>query len=177
MMKFFYHTMGLDDLRVNFIRPEGYAEGDADLTPRYKDVMGVLLKAIILNEQHFKKVFTFGGIPYCVMPPALRNNQELLRRYMGEYRDLSTSCSIRSDGGDLIVPGQKPDPNSWVQGPKALRSSSTKPTTAPASTGKTTRSMTSGTTMKPVSAMTLSPFARGYGRDTSRSVEPRTSTR
>ena len=98
MMKFFYQTMGLDDLRVNFIRPEGDAEGDADLTPRYKDVMGVLLKAIILNEQHFKKVFTFGGIPYCVMPPALRNNQELLRRYMGEYRDLSTSCSIRSDG-------------------------------------------------------------------------------
>jgi len=119
MMQFFYRTMGLDDLRVNFIRPEGYAEGDADLTPRYKDVMGVLLKAIILNEQHFKKVFTFGGIPYCVMPPALRNNQELLRKYMGEYRDLSTSCSIRSDGGDLIVPGQKLDPLSWTQGPKS----------------------------------------------------------
>ena len=32
MMQFFYRSMGLDDLRVNFIRPEGYAEGDADLT-------------------------------------------------------------------------------------------------------------------------------------------------
>ena len=115
MMNFFYNQMGLDDLRVNFIRPEGYAEGDADLTPRYKDMMPNLLKAIILNEQHFKRVFTFGGIPYCVMPPALRNNPGLLRRYMGEYRDLSTSCSIRSEGGDLIPPGQKPDPTSWIK--------------------------------------------------------------
>ncbi len=119
MMQFFYRDMGLEDLRINFIRPEGYAEGDADLTPRYKAVMPVLLKAIILNEQHFHKVFTFGGIPYCAMTPALRNNQDLLRRYMGEFRDLSTSCSIRSDGGDLIPPGQKPDPLSWVKGPKS----------------------------------------------------------
>ena len=119
MMQFFYQNMGLDDLRVNFIRPEGYAEGDADLTPRFSAVMPVLLKAIILNEQHFRKVFTFGGIPFCVMPAALRNNQDLLRRYMGEYRDLSTSCSIRSDGGDLIVPGQKLDPSSWTDGPKS----------------------------------------------------------
>jgi len=119
MMKFFYDEMGLADLRVNFIRPEGYAEGDADLTPRYRDMIPNLLKAIILNEQHFKKVFTFGGIPFCVMPPALRNNTDLLKRYMGEYRDLSTSCSIRSEGGDLIPPGQKPDANSWVLGPKS----------------------------------------------------------
>ena len=119
MMQFFYQTMGLDDLRVNFIRPEGYAEGDADLTPRHKDVMPVLLKAIILNEQYFKKVFTFGGIPFCAMPPALRNNEDILRRYMGEYRDLSTSCSIRSEGGDMIPPGQRPDANSWVKGHKS----------------------------------------------------------
>ena len=119
MMQFFYNKMGLDDLRVNFIRPEGYAEGDADLTPRHKDVMPTLLKAIILNEQHFHKVFTFGGIPFCAMPPALRNNEDILRRYMGEYRDLSTSCSIRSDGGDLNAPGKKPDPTSWTNGPKS----------------------------------------------------------
>ena len=119
MMQFFYKTLGLDDLRVNFIRPEGYAEGDADLTPRFKEVVPVLLKAIILNEQHFKKVFTFGGIPFCAMPPALRNNNDLLLRYMGEYRDLSTSCSVRSEGGDVIPPGAQFDPNSWVSHPKS----------------------------------------------------------
>ena len=39
MMRFFYETVGIDDLRVNFIRPEGYAEGDAELTARY-DALG-----------------------------------------------------------------------------------------------------------------------------------------
>ena len=29
---------------------------------------------------------------------------------MGEYRDLSTACSVRSNGGDLIVPGQSFSP-------------------------------------------------------------------
>jgi MoaA/NifB/PqqE/SkfB family radical SAM enzyme len=119
MMQFFYRKMGIEDIRVNFVRPEGYAEGDADLTPRFKAVIPVLIKAIVLNEQHFHKTFTFGGIPYCVLPPSLRNNDALLRKYMGEYRDLSTSCSIRSDGGDVIPPGMTPDPNSWIMGPKS----------------------------------------------------------
>ncbi len=108
MMKFFYRTMGLDDLRINFIRPEGYAEGDADLTPRYAQVTPILVKAILLNEHHFKKTFTFGGFPMCVLPRALRDSEALLRKYMGEYRDLSTACSIRSGGGDVIPPGQVP---------------------------------------------------------------------
>ena len=119
MMHFFYNKMGIDDIRANFIRPEGYAEGNAELTPRYKDMIPALIKAIVLNEQHFHQTFTFGGIPYCVMPPSLHNNTELLRKYMGEYRDLSTSCSIRSEGGDLIPPGMTPDPTSWVKGPKS----------------------------------------------------------
>ncbi len=109
MMKFFYHRMQVDDLRVNFIRPEGYADGDAELTPQYKKVVPYLIRAIVLAESHFKKVFTFGGFPMCVLPPSLRNNKDLLSRYMGEYRDLSTACSVRSNGGDLIVPGRRVD--------------------------------------------------------------------
>lgn len=119
MMRFFYEDMGVDDLRVNFIRPEGYAEGDRDLTPRYPKVVPVLIKAIVLAETHFRKVFTFGGFPMCVLPPALRNNHDLLSRYMGEYRDLSTACSIRSDGGDVIPPGKVPIDGSWVNQPKS----------------------------------------------------------
>ncbi len=119
MMHFFYQKMQVDDLRVNFIRPEGYAEGDADLTPEYSKVVPQLIRAIVLAETHFKKVFTFGGFPMCVLPKSLRNDADLLSRYMGEYRDLSTACSIRSDGGDVIPPGQKPNPQSWVDGPKS----------------------------------------------------------
>lgn len=119
MMRFFYEDLRVDDLRVNFIRPEGYADGDADLTPRYRKVVPVLVKAIILAETHFRKVFTFGGVPLCVLPPSLRSDARLLSRYMGEFRDLSTACSIRSEGGDVIPPGEWVDPDSWVKGPKS----------------------------------------------------------
>lgn len=110
MMQFFYERMKVDDLRVNFIRPEGYAVGDADLTPQYKKVVPYLIRAIILAETHFQKVFTFGGFPMCVLPASLRSNRDLLSRCMGEYRDLSTACSVRSSGGDRAVPGQNISP-------------------------------------------------------------------
>ena len=119
MLRFFYEKVGVDDLRANFIRPEGYAEGDADLTPRYAEVVPNLTKAIILAERHFKKVFTFGGFPMCVLPAPLRRDHDLLSRTMGEYRDLSTACSIRSDGGDLTAPGRAFVEGSWVQHPKS----------------------------------------------------------
>ncbi|MBK7151567.1 MAG: radical SAM protein [Sandaracinaceae bacterium] len=96
MLKFFYETMGLDDVRVNFVRPEGYAEGNPDLTPTYSDVIPILTKAILLNEFHFKKTFTFGGVPMCVLPEELLRSRRLLTKYCGDiYRDLSTDCSIR----------------------------------------------------------------------------------
>lgn len=99
MMRFFYDEIGLDDLRINFVRPEGYAEGDPEITPRYTDVIPYLLKAIILSEKHWRrKTFTFGGFPLCTLPQALRESDDLLRRHMGEYRDLSTDCSVRQDG-------------------------------------------------------------------------------
>jgi hypothetical protein len=72
-----------------------------------------------LAETHFRKVFTFGGFPLCVLPKALRSNHALLSRYMGEFRDLSTACSIRSEGGDLIPPGKVPVAGSWTQQPKS----------------------------------------------------------
>ncbi|MCB9679917.1 MAG: radical SAM protein [Alphaproteobacteria bacterium] len=104
MMKFFYDELGLDDLRINFIRPEGYAEGDPDLCPRYPKVIPYLRKAIILSETHWKRqTFTFGGFPLCSLPPSMRDNDALLKKYMGEYRDLSTDCSVRQTGGGFGI--------------------------------------------------------------------------
>lgn len=101
MMRFFYDDIGLDDLRVNFVRPDGYAEDNADLVPTYTAVVPILIRAIALNEKHYRKVFTFGGIPFCTLPDALLRDTELLSRYAGDiYRDLSTDCSIRSDSTD-----------------------------------------------------------------------------
>ncbi|HMR06249.1 MAG TPA: radical SAM protein [Polyangiaceae bacterium] len=104
MLRFFFETMGLADLRVNFIRPEGYAVGSADLTPTLTDVVPVLMKAVLLNEYHFKKELSFGGVPLCVFPREFLANKSVLERYLGDvYRDLSTSCSIRTEGVDTGV--------------------------------------------------------------------------
>lgn len=100
MMRFFYDEMELDDLRVNFVRPEGYAEGSADLTPRYPKVVPTVMKAVVLNERHFRKTFTLGGFPLCVLPKSFVSSEALKRKYLGEYRDLSTDCSVRADGGE-----------------------------------------------------------------------------
>ena len=98
MLRFFYEDIGLDDVRANFIRAEGYAEEEPELTPRYTDVVPVLMKAILLNELHFKKSFTFGGFPLCVLPTELLANQRLCKKVLGEYWDLDTDCSIRALG-------------------------------------------------------------------------------
>jgi MoaA/NifB/PqqE/SkfB family radical SAM enzyme len=99
MMRFFFEEQDLEDLRVNFVRPEGYAEGSHDLTPTFTEVVPVLMKAILLNEYHFRRVFTFGGLPLCVLPKELLQSRQLLPKYCGDlFRDLSTDCSIRSDG-------------------------------------------------------------------------------
>jgi MoaA/NifB/PqqE/SkfB family radical SAM enzyme len=99
MMKFFYDELGLDDIRVNFMRPEGYAEGSRELSAPFAHVVPVLMKAILLSEYHWKdETFTFGGFPLCSLPRKLRDSEMLLKKYMGEYRDLSTDCSVRQDG-------------------------------------------------------------------------------
>ncbi len=104
MMRFFFEEMDLTDLRVNFVRPEGYAEGNADLTPTLTAVVPVLMKAILLNEYHFNKTFTFAGVPFCVLPSEFLSNEHLMSKYVGDvYRDLSTDCSIRNEGGDVGV--------------------------------------------------------------------------
>ncbi len=101
MMRFFFDRIGLDDLRANFVRPEGYAEGNPDLTPTLTDAVPYLMKAVLLNEYHFKKTFTFGGVPLCVLPQEFLRSPKLMERYVGDvFRDLATDCSVRSDGGD-----------------------------------------------------------------------------
>ena len=98
LQKFFFDEIGLDDLRFNFIRPEGFAEGSTDLTPNYEDVVPKLMKCVVLNEFHYRKTFTFGGVPMCMLPKEFVGREAMLRKYMGEYRDLSTYCSIKTDG-------------------------------------------------------------------------------
>ncbi|MFH2009458.1 MAG: radical SAM protein [bacterium] len=98
IQKFFFTELGLRDLRINFIRAEGNAEGSRELTPRFAEVVSNLMKAVALNEAHYRHTLTFGGFPMCVLPKSFLNDPGLVRQYMGEYRDMATDCSIRSEG-------------------------------------------------------------------------------
>lgn len=97
----FFFELGLDDVRANFVRAEGYAETETALIPKLTDVVPYVLKAVLLNEYHYKRTFTLGSFPLCVLPRELITNQNLARKYIGEFRDLDTDCSIKtltSDG-------------------------------------------------------------------------------
>ncbi|MFZ5479990.1 MAG: radical SAM protein [Myxococcota bacterium] len=92
----FFYELGVDDVRSNFVRREGYAEDDASLIPHYRDVVPYVVKTILLNEHRWKKTFTLGGYPLCVLPREILENKSLARRVLGEFRDLDTDCSIRT---------------------------------------------------------------------------------
>ncbi len=95
ILKFFFE-LGLDDVRANFVRAEGYAETETQLIPKYTDVVPYVIKAILLNEYRYKRTFTLGSFPLCVLPLTLLSSRSMARRYIGEFRDLDTDCSIRT---------------------------------------------------------------------------------
>lgn len=101
----FFFDLGLDDVRLNFVRAEGYAEEQTSLIPRLRDVVPYVMKAVVLNEYHFKKNLTLGSFPLCVLPPELLGNKALARRYVGEFRDLDTDCSIKTLTADGFPDG------------------------------------------------------------------------
>ena len=101
----YFYELGLDDVRSNFVRREGYAEDDASLIPRYTEVVPYVMKTVLLNEYHWKKTFTIGGYPLCVLPRELLANKALARKVVGEFRDLDTDCSIRTLNADGFPEG------------------------------------------------------------------------
>lgn len=105
IVRFFFTEVGLDDVRSNFVRREGYAEDDASLVPRYTEVVPYVVKTILLNEYHWKRTFTLGGYPLCVLPRELLADKRMARRYLGEFRDLDTDCSIRTLNADGFPEG------------------------------------------------------------------------
>lgn len=101
----FMFELGLDDVRANFVRAEGYAETETSLIPRFTEVVPYVVKAILLNEFKYRRTFTIGSFPLCVLPTELLGNRGLARKYVGEFRDLDTDCSIRTLTNDGFPDG------------------------------------------------------------------------
>ncbi len=94
----FFQRLGIDDVRFNSYRPVDQGEHDRALCPRLSDAVPALVGLIHENEQRLDAHLTFGDIPYCVWPWTFLANPYLLRRYVGEHYDLTTSVAIFADG-------------------------------------------------------------------------------
>jgi len=105
----FYAGFGVDDIRFNFIRPEGKAEVEHDvaeeIVPTFTEVAPFIRRAVVANERRFRIHVTFGEMPICGLPASLRKTPELLHRYVGEFQDLVTNVALfaaprRDEGRD-----------------------------------------------------------------------------
>jgi MoaA/NifB/PqqE/SkfB family radical SAM enzyme len=79
----FFRSLGIDDIRFNFIWPESRARLDKNIVPRYRDVLGPILTLMLRNEKEWGMTLSFGSTPACVLPASVRR-PELLRKYFFE---------------------------------------------------------------------------------------------
>lgn len=59
--------LGLDDVRFNYIWPEGAVAEDPAWIPPYREAVPRLVRVALLNERRRKLRLSFGGVPRCVL--------------------------------------------------------------------------------------------------------------
>ncbi|HBL18487.1 MAG TPA: hypothetical protein DD417_17455 [Elusimicrobia bacterium] len=91
----FFAAEGIDDVRCNFIWPQGRAERDPRIVPRFREAVPWMLKLLLANEREGLVRLSFGGVPYCVLPPAFQKRWPLLKKYFYEEgSDLPTDVTF-----------------------------------------------------------------------------------
>lgn len=93
MVRFFL-GQGVNDLRFNFLRSIGRAEGSRELTARYRDAARAAVEIIVQNERRGRHHVTFGDFPFCVWPWEILGSVALRERYIGEFHDLRTDVAL-----------------------------------------------------------------------------------
>lgn len=63
----FFGELGLDDIRFNFIWPQGAALNDPAWVPTFREAMPRVVKLMLVNEKRLRKHLTFGGVPKCAL--------------------------------------------------------------------------------------------------------------
>lgn len=89
----FFSKLGIDDIRFNFIRPEGSATGDRRMVPTYQSVIPYFYRLILRNEKKYKINITIGEIPFCIFKEVYEKSPHIFTKYIGEFYDLSTEVS------------------------------------------------------------------------------------
>jgi MoaA/NifB/PqqE/SkfB family radical SAM enzyme len=63
----FFGDLGLDDIRFNYIWPQGEARDDRRWIPSFEEAMPKIARIMLLNEKRARAHLTFGGIPKCAL--------------------------------------------------------------------------------------------------------------
>lgn len=64
----FFERLGVDDIRFNYIWPEGAARDDRGWVPSWREAMPVVARALLRHEKSRSKTrLSFGGVPKCAL--------------------------------------------------------------------------------------------------------------
>jgi len=63
----FAKSLGVADVRFNYIWPDDLLRGADEWVPSYREAAPEIVKAIVLNERRLGLRLTFGGVPRCVL--------------------------------------------------------------------------------------------------------------
>jgi MoaA/NifB/PqqE/SkfB family radical SAM enzyme len=82
----FFDALGVDDVRFNYIWPEGGTRDDRAWIPSYREAMPEILRILLLNEKRLKRRLSFGAVPRCAL--ALTGVSDALLDYLSaKYLD------------------------------------------------------------------------------------------
>lgn len=90
----FFNDMGVNDFRFNFVRPENRARYDKKIIPYITDMKPYIKSLIEFCNKRENISISIGDIPFCLLPEELHNNYELMKKYIGEFKDFDTFVTI-----------------------------------------------------------------------------------
>ena len=86
----YFKKLGIDNFRFNFLRPEGKAYRNKEISVSFSEIKPYILRLINFNERIAKVWLNFGGIPFCMYPRIVIKTPYFFKKYVGEFYDLPT---------------------------------------------------------------------------------------
>lgn len=102
----FFGELGLNDVRFNYIWPQGEARGDRGWVPSFREAVPELVRVMLLNERRLRRRLSFGGVPRCALslvPLSPRMRDYLAGKYLDEAGfDPDNDVSLATKKGPLL---------------------------------------------------------------------------
>ena len=107
----FFHRLGVNDIRLNALRPEHQAVGNRELVPPFGQVMEATARVVALVEKTPGLTVTFGDLPLCLWPEDFVADHKRASRFIGELRDTDAWVTVYRESRS----GSLPDRFRWPE--------------------------------------------------------------